>query len=233
MNPTSSLDNLQDRIQYRFTDPDLLEEALRHSSYVNEHPHPDIRDNERLEFLGDAVVSLIISDMLMKRTPPMEEGEMTRARSRLVSESGLAEIALSLGLGAFLLLGKGEAQSKGQHKASILSDGLEAVIAAVYLDGGFSNAYTLVERLFSFRLPANGELVPLYDHKSRLQELLQQHHRNPPRYRVVDESGPDHAKIFVVEVFSENFAARGTGKNKKLAEQDAAKNALQQFDEAE
>ncbi|MGD9972241.1 MAG: ribonuclease III [Desulfatirhabdiaceae bacterium] len=219
-------ETLEQRLHYKFINPDLLHEALRHSSYVNEHPEQD-PDNERLEFLGDSVINLIISDLLMKRNPPIKEGDMTRIRSQLVSESGLSSIARMLELGHFIQLGKGESQSNGQEKNSILADAMEALIAAVYLDSGFACAYSLMERLISPLFPADQSALSGQDYKSQLQELLQSDQKSIPQYRVVGETGPDHDKTFIVRITVDRLQAQGIGKNKKLAEQNAAKNALQ------
>lgn len=224
--PLSSFEALEERLHYKFFNPDLLQEALRHSSYVNEHPNQE-PDNERLEFLGDSVVNLIISDLLMKRKPPITEGDMTRMRSQLVSESGLSSIARMLELGHYIQLGKGESQSNGQEKNSILADAMEALIAAVYMDSGFSCAYTMMKRLISPFLPDDQTALSGQDYKSQLQELLQRAQKPTPQYQVVGETGPDHDKTFIVRITIDRLQTQGFGKNKKLAEQNAAKNVLQ------
>ncbi len=215
---------LENRIAYRFQDRSLLEEALRHSSYINEHP--SLTSNERLEFLGDTVLNLVVSDLLMTLDPPLDEGVMTRIRSQLVNESTLADIAKDLRLGEWLLLGKGELQSNGRQKRSILADACEALIAAVYLDGGFEAAYRMVQHFYASRItPENIDRIGV-DYKSKLQEMIQGSQKKGPVYRLIDAFGPDHEKCFVVQVTTAQGIATGMGKNKKAAEQDAARNAL-------
>lgn len=213
---------LEHRISYEFKKKGLLEEALRHSSYVNEQGDRDLRDNERLEFLGDAVLNLAIGHILMQRYPDLKEGELSRMRANLVNESTLASIARALDLGPFLRLGKGELQTSGHTKKSILGDAVEALIAAVYLDGGFDAALHLVERHFSDLLDTSS-----IDFKSRLQELLQGTLNVTPVYSVLQESGPDHDKTFRVCLNIRDLQVEGSGKSKKKAEQDAAREALE------
>jgi ribonuclease III len=217
---------------YRFAKAAILEEAFRHSSYVNEQPSADLRDNERLEFLGDAVLNLIVGHMLMQRYPEVNEGELSRMRSQLVNEPSLAEVARGINLGAHILLGRGEEQSNGREKSSILADTFEAVIAAVYLDGGFESAFRVVDTHLSpfikpLRHPGSG-----LDHKSRLQEKVQLEQQPMPVYTVIGESGPDHDKTFRVRLEVFGLVTEGVGKSKKLAEQDAAREALEHLDES-
>lgn len=198
---------------------------MTHRSFANEHPELDRVDNEKLEFLGDAVLDLIVGHRLIDEYPQLSEGQLSVTRSQVVSESGLSELAYELGLGQWLYLGKGERRSGGEHKASILADALEAVIAAVYLDGGFEAAWKLVARLFEKsidRVEASG----FYDFKTRLQELAQARLKATPVYRVVRDSGPDHAKLFevCVEINGREWG-RAMGSSKKRAEQTAAANA--------
>ncbi|MFH0725658.1 MAG: ribonuclease III [Pseudomonadota bacterium] len=216
----------QEKLGYRFSDLSLLKEALRHSSYVNELPEDDVRDNERLEFLGDAALSLVVSHLLMGKYPRMKEGDLSRMRAGLVNEQELASVARTLKLGSYVQLGRGELQNNGQDKPSILADALEAVAAAVYLDGGFSAVFTVLSGLFSACL-ANvpAPFVPL-DYKSRLQELVQLNRRITPQYRLIDESGPDHDKTFRARIIVGDLSTEGEGKTKKAAEQEAARNAL-------
>ena len=221
-----NLSKLEKLIGYTFTERALLEQALCHSSYANEHTGKKIQDNERLEFLGDAVINLIAGHILINRYPEMKEGDLSRMRARLVNESSLATIARSLELGDFIKLGKGESQSKGREKKSILADTYEAVIAAAYLDCGFDVSFTIVDRHFSsFSSPALLDPTDL-DYKSRLQELVQVTHKITPAYRVVSETGPDHDKTFEVMLKIKNISTIGKGKNKKSAEQDAAGKAF-------
>jgi ribonuclease III len=213
---------IERRLGYRFQNRDLLASALTHRSYANEHPDLGRPDNEKLEFLGDAVLDLVIGHMLMERYPEAREGELSVTRSQVVSEAGLTEVADELHLGEFLFLGKGEQRSGGRDKPSLLSDAVEAVVAAVYLDGGFEQAWELVARLFPSRL-ANVELTGYYDHKTRLQERAQELLRETPVYEVIEERGPDHAKIFVVVVrLRGRELSRAEGRSKKQAEQHAA-----------
>jgi ribonuclease-3 len=223
--PTDALLALQNRLGHHFGQPELLIEALRHSSFVNEHSTPRLRDNERLEFLGDAVVNLIVGLMLMEHYPNSSEGELSRMRANLVNERQLACIAASLMVGDNILLGKGEAQDSGHRKNSILADALEAIVAAVFLDGGFDAAARLVRRHFAEVVEGTRPEVDR-DHKSRLQELVQSAHQTIPCYRVLGSSGPDHAKVFEVELQINDLVTRGSGKSKKAAEQDAARRAL-------
>ncbi len=211
---------------HSFHNPDLLEEALRHSSFVNEQAGSDLRDNERLEFLGDAVINLVVGHMLMGRFPDLREGGLSRMRANLVNESRLAGIARKLGLGEFIQLGKGEEQTSGRDKNSILADTLEAVTAAVYLDGGFEAAFRLLENHFVPLLETIRRPFANRDYKSRLQEMVQERQSAVPLYRVVAESGPDHDKTFDVEVAVGPERIRGSGRSKKLAEQEAARRAL-------
>ncbi|MBW1740129.1 MAG: ribonuclease III [Deltaproteobacteria bacterium] len=224
------LSSLEDALGYRFKDIDLLRTALRHSSYVNEHRDPALKDNERLEFLGDAVLDLVISHLLMNHFPDHREGDLSRMRATIVNESQLAAVAHKLNLGQHLLLGKGEALSHGQEKRSILADTLEAVIAAVYLDGGIKAAFEVIERQFSQIIPQVGERLAAEDFKSRLQELVQVQFKTIPHYEVVAENGPDHDKTFEVRLsIGTSLTTHGTGKSKKAAEQAAACVALQKL----
>lgn len=218
--------DIQEKLRYRFSDSTYLQEALRHSSYVNELPENDVRDNERLEFLGDAVLNLLVGHLLMEKYSNLKEGDLSRLRASLVNEQELAAIARTLNLGRHLKLGRGEAQTNGHEKPSILADALEAVMAAVYLDGGLQTVFEVFSDYFIVKL-ANDPvpIVPL-DYKSRLQELVQLKRRITPQYRLIDETGPDHDKTFHVQLIIGELIAEGVGKSKKAAEQDAARNAL-------
>ncbi len=163
---------LEAMLGYTFRDRSLLEQALRHASWCNEHPAPHVEDNERLEFLGDAVLDLAVGHKLMTRYPQLHEGELSVTRAQVVSEAGLSEVADQLGLGEWLVLGKGEEKSGGRSKPSILADAFEAILAAVYLDGGFGAAWDMVDRLLAQRI-ATVELKGFYDFKTRLQETAQ------------------------------------------------------------
>ncbi len=223
---TLNLKSFESKIHYQFKNLEYLEEALRHSSFVNEQPQEDLRDNERLEFLGDAVVNLVVSHMLMVKDPNLKEGELSRIRAGMVNESQLADLAREIGLGEFIMLGKGEMQTNGQDKNSILADTFEAVMAAIYLDGGFDKVFKIVEFHFTPLLENISLPQTAFDYKSRLQELVQTSQQAVPRYIVVEESGPDHDKTFRVKVMVCNIEAEGKGKSKKMAEQDAAKNGM-------
>ena len=225
--------DLEKDLSYRFKKPILLEEALYHSSYVNEHPELNLQDNERFEFLGDAVLNLIISHMLIVQYPKVDEGVLSRMRASLVNEKRLASIARKLHLGKYIRLGKGEAQTNGQNKDSILADTFEALIAAVYLDSNFKKTVKIIDALFSQLLSTITSSLAKLDYKSKLQELLQSKGKKLPKYKVTQETGPDHNKTFCVKIVHEVLEAEGTGKSKKLAEQDAARKALEILKKAE
>jgi ribonuclease III len=220
------LSELEKKLLYVFKSRDLLDEARRHSSFVNEQPGTGGRDNERLEFLGDAVLNLSVGHLLMRHYPDSPEGDLSRMRANLVNESQLAEVARELNLGSYLLLGRGEQQSNGQEKPSILADAFEAIVAAIYLDAGFDRAFKFVRDLFQDRIASGKGIMLTCDYKSRLQEMVQGTHKEIPVYRVTGEIGPDHDKTFIVEIETAGFKAEGRGKSKKNAEQDAARAAL-------
>jgi ribonuclease III len=211
---------------HHFGDRALLETALRHASWCNEQHGGERReDNERFEFLGDAVLDLVVGHALMTRYPQLREGELSVTRAQVVSEAGLSEVAGQLGLGQWLMLGKGEEKSGGRTKPSILADAFEAILAAVYLDGGFDAAREVVERLLGPRIETV-EFKGFYDFKTRLQETAQARLKATPTYHVVQELGPDHDKRFVVAVqIGDDEWARAVGKSKKEAEQMAAAEA--------
>ncbi len=214
---------IEHQLQYEFKDKSLLAEALRHSSYVNEMAGANLRDNERLEFLGDAVLNLVIGHLLMQFSPDLKEGDLTRSRASLVNESRLAAIARELGLGAYLQLGRGEIQTNGREKNSLLADAFEALMAALYLDGGFEAAFRIIKSRF---LPLIEHLHTSADAKSRLQERVQVEHGVIPTYRVIREEGPDHDKTFWVKLTVLDIETEASGKSKKAAEQQAAQKAL-------
>ena len=221
-----NLARLEAILDYDFKDRQILAEAIRHSSYVNELAHANLRDNERFEFLGDAVLNLVVGHILMARYPDLKEGDLTRIRANMVNESQLATMAQSMRIGNHLLLGKGEFLTGGYKKNSILADAVEAIIAAIYLDGGYPAAYAMIEHHFADLFDAVDTSVPCLDHKSELQEVVQFQQMASPEYQIVGESGPDHDKTFSVQVTIGDLKALGTGKSKKAAEQDAARNAL-------
>lgn len=224
------LKELEKKLDYEFRDTALLEQACRHSSFVNEQPESGMEDNERLEFLGDAVLNLVIGDLLMKRNPDLNEGNLSRMRASLVNELQLSKIARSIGLGNYIELGKGEIQTKGREKKSILADTMEAVIAAVYLDGGFGSAFDFILKHFETRIAKIEKPSSSYDYKSQFQEIVQVTLKVTPEYRVIGETGPDHDKTFHVRIKAAHIEAEGVGKSKKLAEQDAAKKAIEMLD---
>ena len=216
---------LMEKLGIKFNSPKLLRQALTHSSWANENRKSRAPSNERLEFLGDSVLGFTVAEFLYRNTPEMPEGHMTRLRAELVCEKSLEGASLELGLGKYLRLGKGEELSGGRERPSILADAFEAVIAAVFLDGGIEPAKAVVARhiLSQYREGAPAE----YDYKTALQELVQRKSGQVLSYHMTGESGPDHMKLFTVEVHL-NGAVRGegTGRNKKEAEQAAAKIAL-------
>ncbi|MCD4742456.1 MAG: ribonuclease III [Desulfobacteraceae bacterium] len=226
-----SLESLEKNINYKFTNQSLLVNALQHRSYVNESNDDKLTDNERLEFLGDAVIELCISQLLMEHAPDKNEGYLSKLRSNLVSEPALAGMARKIQLGKFILLGKGERLSNGREKDSILSDTFEAVIAAIYLDSNFDTTYSLINQLFSDQIKIIIEKAAEIDHKSKLQELVQKTEDTAPVYEVINETGPDHDKTFEVVIDTLSITATGTGKTIKAAEQNAAANALKQIQE--
>ncbi len=222
------LHDLEVAIGHSFRDLSLLENALTHSSYANEHFHNSLRSNERLEFLGDSILGMIVADHLYRNFPDRPEGELTRMRADMVCEQSLALIANRIGLGSYLMLGHGEERFGGRNRSSILADAVESVIAACYLDGGYSAALGFVNRFVLTDIP-----VVRYhntDYKTALQERVQQKKNQTLSYHLVGEEGPDHDKRFRVEVcLNGETIGTGTGTSKKRAEQDAAKAALEQF----
>lgn len=225
----SFIEDAQKTIEYVFTQPMLLEEALTHKSHLQGKTDGSLKDNERLEFLGDAVLDLIISEYLAQTFPVLAEGDLSKTRSNLVRQSSLAEAARRLQLGELLRLGKGEEQTQGRGKSSLLANALEAVIAAIYLDGGLVPARVFVFKALEDHLRDLGQsnlVADRQDYKSQLQEWCQQRFSTIPEYALVRESGPDHKKVFEVEVSIQGrIQGRGSGFNKKSAEQEAARRA--------
>jgi ribonuclease-3 len=225
-----SLSDIQQRIAYTFSNPELLERALTHKSYANENRVP--YHNERMEFLGDAVLSLVVSEYLMKTCPDSTEGDLSRLRAAVVSEPPLAAIAREIGLGSYILLGRGEEQTGGRDKDSLLSNCLEALIASIYLDTGKDAAEAFVIRFFEDVIKKTCTSRATLDYKTELQELCQERLKQLPEYRIVSETGPDHQKQFEVEVWIKGrLSGRGIGRSKKEAEQRAAKEALAKLSE--
>lgn len=217
------LEGIEGRLGYRFHDRGLLAEALTHRTYVNEAGG---RDNQRLEFFGDAVLDFLLSDMLLVRFPDSREGELTRIRAALVDEASLAKIASELDLGQALRLGRGEEKGGGRRKRSLLADAFEALLAALYLDGGLVPAHRVVEALFA-PLLSSRDLLSGRDAKTELQEKARLFKGELPRYQLKQVTGPDHDKRFTVEVYlGEELMGEGVGRTKKEAEQDAARAAF-------
>ncbi len=218
---------LEEAIGYRFRDISLLENALSHSSYANERFHNSLKSNERLEFLGDSVLGMVVAEYLYHTCPERPEGELSRMRADMVCETSLAAIAAKLSLGDHLLLGHGETISGGKKRASILADAVESVIAAIYLDGGFAPAKEFIHKFVLFATPEKPQNI---DHKTALQELVQQKKGQVITYTLSGESGPDHCKEFTVQVcINGQVVGEGTGSSKKRAEQNAARDALEKL----
>ena len=221
---------LQETLGIAFNDASRLEQALVHSSYVNENPDFAPSSNERLEFLGDAVLGLIVAEKLYQDFPHFTEGEMTKLRAALVRRDTLSRAAGAIGLGDHLYLGKGEEASGGRHKPANLAAALEAVIAAVFLDRGSSAAQNFILKLFDDELRKVISQGRGVDYKSELQELIQAKEQQAPDYHVIEATGPDHGKTFTVEVrLGGTVLGRGSGKSKKAAESEAARSALKKL----
>ena len=222
---------LEEKLGYTFTNPALLENALTHSSFANENKSRGAQSNERLEFLGDSVLGMVTADYLYRAPPDLPEGVLTRTRAALVCEESLAEVAGLLDLGSYLKLGKGEEAGGGRERPSIVADAVEAVIAAIYLDGGIGSARKVIRR---FILDREEEKAASRDYKTALQELIQRESGQVLSYRLTGSSGPDHAKIFSVEVDLNGVTVgAGRGHSKKEAEQMAAKTAIAKLSGAE
>lgn len=219
------LKTLEEKIRYRFKNRQLLHQAMMHSSYANEHQAEGLKDNERIEFLGDAVLEIVSSEFLFFNYPDMPEGDLTKLRASIVCEPTLAMCTKELELGQYLYLGKGECRTGGRNRDSILSDAMEALIGAIYLDGGFANAKEFVE---TFILTDIEHKKLFYDSKTILQEIVQGDYKGDEIvYKLISERGPDHDKKFVVDVLiGSKERGRGIGRTKKSAEQEAAYHAL-------
>ena len=215
---------LEEKLGYAFRDTGLLENALTHSSYANENRGKSQGSNERLEFLGDSILGMVVADYLYRAHPNLPEGDLTRTRAALVCEGSLVEVAHALGLGEHLKLGRGEDAGGGRNRPSIQADAVEALLAAVYLDGGIGSARKIIQR---FILDREEEKGANRDYKTALQELVQRESGQVLEYRLTGASGPDHAKVFAVEVdLNGNTVGAGQGRSKKEAEQNAAKAAI-------
>jgi ribonuclease-3 len=221
---------LQQALGISFNDQSFLEQALIHSSYINENPGFAQGSNERLEFLGDAILGYIVAEKLYQDFPQSTEGKMTKLRAVLVRRDSLVHLARAIGLGAHLYLGRGEEASGGRDKPANLAGALEAVIAAIYLDQDLSATRDFISRLFDEELQKLVSQGTQFDYKSQLQELTQAKQQPAPTYHLVEEVGPDHDKKFTVEVkIGGNILGRGSGRSKKMAETEAARSALQRL----
>ena len=215
---------LEETLGYTFRDPSLLDHALTHSSYANENRARGSQSNERLEFLGDSVLGMVTADFLYRTHPALPEGDLTRTRAALVCEESLVEVAHAWNLGAYLKLGRGESAGGGRSRPSIQADAVEAVLAAVYLDGGIGSARKIIQK---YILDAEAERGKNRDYKTALQELVQRESGQVLQYHLVGSSGPDHAKVFTVEVtLNGKTVGRGEGHSKKEAEQNSARAAI-------
>lgn len=222
-----SLQQLCASLGYSFGDPSLLEQAVRHSSYIHEHPELGGESYERLEFLGDAVLELVITELLYRRFPDASEGHLSKARAGVVNENRLATVARSLDLGPCLLLGRGEEMQGGREKPSILADVVEAIAAAIYLDGGLEQARRVLGALLAEVAEKALLRTPKKDYKTRLQEEVQEALHLTPSYELIHAEGPDHAKMFTVAlVIDGRRVATGSGRSKKEAEQDSARRGV-------
>jgi len=221
----SQINDLQKKLAYSFKDQALLIKSLTHSSFANEGAKKDNASNQRLEFLGDSLLGMTIALLIFNSKPELSEGQMTKLRAELVCEKSLAELALELDLGSYLLLGRGEKNTGGNNRPSILADAFEAVIAAMYLDGGFEPVERLVSDMFTPHI--NNPVKGATDHKTRLQEMIQVKPGQTLVYELISEIGPDHDKSFTIEVrLNSQTIGTGEGKSKKGAEQEAAKAAI-------
>lgn len=229
------LNNLEEKLGYVFRDKSLLSTALTHRSYTNEHHQLALSDNERMEFLGDSVLGLCVSDFLIKKYAAYPEGDLTKIRAMLVGEKNLAQLATDLRIGDFLLIGHGEETSGSRHKESFLANALEAVIAAVYLDSDFNRVKEMITNLIDPLIQNNNlSSADYFDYKTALQELCQKRYKTVPAYIVVDSKGPEHAKIFEVKVAVVNkLTEYGSGRSKKEAEKQAAKKAWEMLQNEE
>ena len=220
--------DLENAIGYRFKNIQLLQNALTHSSYANERWHNSLLSNERLEFLGDSVLGMLVAEYLYRNFPDRPEGELTRMRADMVCEQTLAAAANKIGIGNHLLLGHGEERFGGRTRNSILADAMESVIAACFLDGGLNAALTVVQKFILVEVPVTR--LHNVDYKTRLQELVQQKKNQTLSYSLVGESGPDHDKQFLVEVrLNGDVVGSGSGSSKKRAEQSAAASAIEKL----
>lgn len=231
MNVLMDLEKLQELIGYRFGDVRLLRQSLMHVSFGHEFNSDKplaLRDNERLEYLGDAVLDLVISDLLLEAFPEAPEGQLSKMRAAVVNEKTLYEVTKTIHLNELVLLGKGEQRTGGNQKPSILSSAFEALIAAIYIDGGFNAVYPVVRYMFAPIFKEENHLISFKDYKTKLQEMVQGQMKLTPTYHLLSTRGPDHAKIFEIQVrAADRVLATADGPSKKDAEQNAAKVALE------
>jgi ribonuclease III len=223
------ISELEKNIGYAFANPLLCQQALRHRSFVNEQAESTLADNERLEFLGDAVLSLCISHLLITYYPELDEGSLSKSRAGLVNDQRLADRSHAFSLGTFILLGKGEEQTHGRRKDSILAGAFEALLGAIYLDGGLPAAMTVVNRFFHQDLKSLDRIDISRDYKSSLQEYSQAAYKISPVYELIESLGPDHQKIFHYSVTVGNIVTEGFGSSKQAAQQVAAQKALEEI----
>lgn len=225
---------LEKRIGYSFKNEKLMEEALTHSSYSNERRKESRKNNERLEFLGDSVLGIVISDYLFKNYPDMPEGELTKIRSKIVCETTLGECSRAIMLGEFMFFGKGEEMTGGRDRTSILADAYEALIAAIYMDGGLTASRDFILTHMKKKISDAVAGKVFLDYKTHLQELVQINKTNRIKYEIVGEEGPDHCKVFHTQVsLNEVVIGMGIGRSKKESEQEAAKMALRKVEQLE
>lgn len=219
---------LEELLGYNFRNKKYLEEALTHSSYVREHPKENIRSNERLEFLGDALLDAAVGELLFRRLGDAEEGRLTKLRAAVVCEKTLAEISQRLNIGSFLFMGNGEIKQGGRKRESILADAMEAIIGAIFLDSSYDKVKEIIEEIMKDKLEDAIEGRLVQDYKSEIQERLQAEGMKTPKYQVTKEEGPDHNKTFFVDLIIEGeVRGSGEGRTKKQAEQNAAKHVLE------
>lgn len=228
------LKGFEKRLGYKFKRREHLKRALTHKSYANEQRLPQGENNERYEYLGDAVLELSVSHLLMERFPGHPEGDLSKLRAAVVNEGQLAELAREINLGEFLYLGKGEDRTGGREKPSLLSDAFEAVLGAIYLDRGFEKAFGVISRLYGDILDRAGGVGFVRDYKTRLQEVSQSRFRAVPRYKLTATRGPEHSKLFEVHLYiRDDLWGMGRGASKKSAEQAAAREALERMNAVE
>ena len=228
-----NLEEFERKIAYTFSDKNLLILALTHSPYANETKKGSHENNERLEFLGDAVLDMVVSEYMYRHFPKMPEGELTKLRAAVVCEGSLAELSRKLGVGRCLLLGKGEESTGGRSRDSILADAFEAIIGAICMDGGMEAVTKYIMGFMEERIESTKSNFRSLDCKTHLQEVIQKTSKVPLKYAIVDEHGPDHNKVFVAEVTHDGAVlGKGSGKSKKEAEQNAANDALERMNQA-